>query len=941
MVLESAGFDRGLCLVIGDHDGNVTAALAKAGRLYVQGCTWEAEGVGAGRNALAAAGVADRASLAWIEGEGLPYADSLVNVVVSAHWTSKSPTVDEVLRVLAPGGLALLGSDSNPALAADLATRAKAAKAKDVTASSRKGWIQFSKAVHPGFDVWTHNQGGADLSFVNADKRAGPWAEARWIADPRWGALGAVYHGRVTAGGRLYYNENRTAAGGGTAVWLVARDAWNGSELWRVPIGSPPKYGNMGSTLTCDDHRVYCVEDNTTLTARDGRTGRKVREYSPGFRPTFATCARSTLLVCDLGIAPAVATKVVALDKDSGKVLWARPGITQPPAENGTVFVLTATEIEGVELATGVSRWKVKAETAPGIARAFCRAGVVYVAYTPPWKPMGLLVAYNGKNGSLLWKKESPACNYGALPYADEFWMLQYVNTGGKGDSLQVSVLDPRSGTVTREFRAKGTVNNKCYPAKGSADCLLYSNSWTLDRKSGATLAQDTVRSPCSLGQMPANGMTYYLPQHCDCGVYFRGMLAMSRPGERQWLPDGAGDGSPRLFTAGPAPPPLTEGAEDWPMYRRDTARSNCTATKLPRELKPLWSEKLAASRLTQAVVADGRVCTTDPQGHRVFALDVASGKGRWSFVADGRTDWAPTLHRGLCIFSTGAGSVYALDARSGKEIWRLRAAPAEKYIAEEGQFASAWPVIGGVMALGGELFFAGGRARNVDNGMWLFAADPATGKIRWRVRGGSSGDLLTSDGKDLMLTKTFYRIADGARIGGSKKAAGLLHTTHYYSPVSVLDYMACVEPLLSSEKHIELTDGRIVGENLAFSDKLGVAAWRYRFGVSADMMKKNKPNQRFLYAKAEGKNRWLLDENISQQMVGVVLAGETACLAGLPTSLDPKDKGELWVLSGADGRKLQVLPLDSWPVYDGLSAANDRLYLAGEDGRFTCLGAK
>ena len=61
--------------------------------------------------------------------------------------------------------------------------------------------------------------------------------------------------------------------------------------------------------------------------------------------------------------------------------------------------------------------------------------------------------------------------------------------------------------------------------------------------------------------------------------------------------------------------------------------------------------------------------------------------------------------------------------------------------------------------------------------------------------------------------------------------------------------------------------------------------------------------------------------------------------MAGLPVSRDPKEKSELWVLSGADGRKLQTLQLDSRPVYDGLSAAGGRLYVASEEGVLTCYG--
>lgn len=939
-ISQSAGLDAGMALVINDTDGKLTAALAKGNRLTVQGCVWEDKTIQADRAMLLAEGVAERASLIRIATNGLPYADSLINLMVAASWGRQPLDLAELLRVLAPGGIALIGNDANPAAMAGLEAKLKQAGAKDVQSLARKGWLKFSKGVDPGFDTWSHNLGGPDLSYVNNDKMAGPWDEIRWIGDPRWGALYTSYNGRVTAGGRLYYIENRAGPEGGHQTWLVSRDAWNGFEFWRLSIGSPPKYGSVGHTLTCDERWVYCVENNKALIARDGRTGQKVMEYAPGFLPTVATAVDSVLLTCNLGISPPVASRIVAMDKESGKVVWSRAGIVHPPAENGTAFVLSATELEGVEIATGTSRWKVKSEVGDGNPRLFCKAGVIYATYMPAWKPFSLLVAYDAQNGSLLWKKEKPECGYGAMPYANEFWMLQ--RTEAKGTSVYVRVLDPRTGTVKKEFPAKGVVNNKCYPTKGCADYLLYSNSWTLERETGTPLAQDTVRSPCSLGQMPANGMTYYLPHHCDCQVTLRGMLAMTRSGTRKWLTDAAMNSVPEIAASGAAPAALPEEKpDDWPMYRKDTVRSNFMPGKLPDPLQLLWSEKLGSSRLIQAVSAYGLVVTTEPQTHRLLARDAATGKARWSFMADGRVEYPPALYKGLCLFGTAAGTVWALDASTGKEVWRMRAAPAEKYIVDAGQFASTWPVIGGVMPMNNEIFFTCGRSANVEGGIWLFAADATTGKIRWRTRGGSSGDMFLSDGKELMLTKNFFQLANGARIGGAKKNAGLLHTTSYLTYVSVIDYMSCVEPSLSSEKHVELTDGRITGENLAFSDKLGVAAWRYRFGVPGPMMKKEKGGQRFLYAVSEGKNAWLLDDSIRQQMMGVVLAGDTAYMAGVPTIDKSDQKPELWVLAGADGRKLQILPLDARPVYDGLSAAGGRLYLATDDGQLFCYGAK
>lgn len=926
LAIKASGYNQGLCLAVGDNDGQLTVALAKASRLYVQGCTWQAGNVPAGREAVAAAGVTAHASFIAIESPGLPYADNLINVVVvarGANVAGRGITAAEVLRVLAPGGLALVG--------AEMGADARTAGAMDVKDAAIAGWVQFSKAVDPAFDVWTHNMGGADLSSVNNDKAAGPWTEVRWIGDPRWGALGAVYHGRVTAGGRFYYNENRASPGGGTDVWLVARDAWNGTELWRGVIGQPPRYGNIGNTITCDETRVFSVENNQTLTGRDGRTGRRLMEYQPDFKPTIVTSIGPVLLTCDMGISPAVARKVAALDKKTGKVVWSRPGVAHPAAEGKTAFVLSATELEAVTVSTGASLWKAAVPKANGNPRVFCKDGVVYVHYKPTWTPPTWLGAFDAAKGTLLWKKDNPGGGYGTLACPDGLWLLDH----GKN----AVVLDSRSGSETRDYPVKGL--GKCFPPTGSANFLIYCSSSYLDRKTGAEINEGAVRSPCAVGHVPANGLTYFLPHHCDCNVTLRGFLAVAaRSTKKTWLPEGD-KGGPQLFAAGPAPVAAAELPDDWPMYRRDAARSNFTTAALPAQLQPLWRKKVGSSRLTQAVCAYKIVCTTEPESHRVLACDAATGLPLWSFTADGRTDWPAALTNGLCIFSTGAGSVYALDARTGKEIWRLRAAPVQKYIAEEGQFASAWPVIGGVLPQNGEIFFTCGRSASADGGMWIFGADAATGKVRWRAEGGSSGDMFLSNGKELMLTRNFYNPTNGARLPGGRQPVGLLHTTHYYTPVSVLDYMACVEPLLSSQKHIELTDGRITGEALAFSDKLGVAAWRYRFGVPAAIMKKNKPNQRFIYATAGGKNLWLQDDNINQQMVGAVLAGETVYLAGVPTSLDPRDKCELWVLAGADGTRLQTLTLEDKPVYDGLSAAGGRLYVACEDGTLTCLGAK
>jgi outer membrane protein assembly factor BamB len=77
-----------------------------------------------------------------------------------------------------------------------------------------------------------------------------------------------------------------------------------------------------------------------------------------------------------------------------------------------------------------------------------------------------------------------------------------------------------------------------------------------------------------------------------------------------------------------------------------------------------------------------------------------------------------------------------------------------------------------------------------------------------------------------------------------------------------------------------------------------------------------------------------------------MVVADRTLFVAGPPDVLDPDDpmgafegrKGALlWAVSAKDGKKLAEYELDSPPVFDGMVAANGRLYLAIEGGKLLC----
>ena len=78
------------------------------------------------------------------------------------------------------------------------------------------------------------------------------------------------------------------------------------------------------------------------------------------------------------------------------------------------------------------------------------------------------------------------------------------------------------------------------------------------------------------------------------------------------------------------------------------------------------------------------------------------------------------------------------------------------------------------------------------------------------------------------------------------------------------------------------------------------------------------------------------------------MLAGDVLFAGGTPDIVDPKDPwaaidgrrgGRLWAVSARDGSKLAEYQLDTPPVYDGMAAAQGRLFVSAKAGSLICLG--
>jgi hypothetical protein len=142
-----------------------------------------------------------------------------------------------------------------------------------------------------------------------------------------------------------------------------------------------------------------------------------------------------------------------------------------------------------------------------------------------------------------------------------------------------------------------------------------------------------------------------------------------------------------------------------------------------------------------------------------------------------------------------------------------------------------------------------------------------------------------------------------------------------------------------------------------------------FRKAVLLAMDKKSKP-----LANAAKKKRgngltadWQNDVSLYPQ--GMVLAGDTIFLAGPPRfdeaktrqfmstnatddyelpavlkdasdTFDGRKGGVLWAINVANGKRIAELKLDSIPVFDGLIAANSRLFMSLKDGSVACFAS-
>jgi outer membrane protein assembly factor BamB len=725
-ILEATGVEGGLVVHLGCGDGKLTAALRAADRYLVDGLDTDAANVAKAREYLRSQGLYGSVSARQFDGRHLPYAESIVNLLVAEELGDVAADVaaDEVLRVLVPGGVAYV-----------------------------KAGRQWTKTVKPWpaeIDQWTHFLHDASNNAVAKDLQVGPPRRLRWVCGPLWSRsheFNSSLCAMVSAGGRLFYmfDEGLT---GVTAEpipekWmLIARDGFNGVLLWKRPV---PNWGtgpwrstalrNIPPTvprrLVAQHDRVFVtLGHNAPVSVLDAATGKVLATYAETEGTEEFRCLDG-VLVLRKG-----ADSLLAIDTKTGKRLWEATGNVRPislAARGGKVFYQAGQIVLCVGLRDGQELWQAPSKSPVSLLVA-CDDCVVLLSRQA-------LQAVSVDTGETLWSVKAGVARGELFAANNQLWHWEGGHIVGR---------DLRSGEVTTRLNTDDVFTPghhlRCYQSKATERFLITPNRGVeFVSLTGAPHTQnDWVRGACRYGIMPSGGLLYVPPNPCFCypGVKLTGFNALAPKGD-----EGRGNRGERQETGGKKAEALrlergpaynranhqssiiNHHSEDWPTYRHDSRRSGGTGASVPANLKPSWEIKLGG-HLTQPVVADGRVFVASKDTHSMHVLDEESGTELWQYTAGSRIDSPPTVYGELVLFGCADGFVYCLRAQDGELVWRFRAAPTAQLIVAFGQLESPWRVHGSVLVERGIAYVTAGRSTYLDSGILVFGLDPNTGKV-------------------------------------------------------------------------------------------------------------------------------------------------------------------------------------------------------------------
>ncbi|MCW8132542.1 MAG: PQQ-binding-like beta-propeller repeat protein [Planctomycetota bacterium] len=880
----------GLCLYLGAGSPEAPAALAASSALYIQVLHADPKVALAWGKSFGASG--KREQLGVRNAPFLPadYGSDLFNlIVVEDPAALGKATLADLCRILVPGGAVALRKAPE--------TFAGEAKALGMAAASEGGFASVCrKPVKP-----------AEWKLP---------LETKWQAGPR-SQIANGFNGICAAEGKIYYIEQVERDAGDLAdcaALVVARDACNGRTLWTWEM--PGRYGphsGVGLVATSKG-RLIAKTGSGQVLCLDGETGKTLLEI-----PAKVNGESRIWLVNDdlLSIHGDVRST------ETGKPVWRYPNFRYQPLP-GTVigdriFFCDGTHIFAKQVATGADLWKAPVSglpkpAGPGSLSSADGRLLVRLNHTHEEAPFALLDPATGK---LLWTYTMKV-NAGKEQYfsaakvrfsAADGKLLAYYRHNQEGvyaDEIVGTRIDLETGKPEFEDRVNKDAGDfhGCFSELYLGDYIVWYDLW-VNRKTLETSMPGSPHPACFFGSSSAFGKIYDFPS--------RKSGPISAVGPADAVFENAPGGKVLVKLGAPVSTADT-AAGDWPVFR-GASGGNATSAALGKNLSKAWEAKIGVggahfgimsgqrTGLTQAVIGYGLAVVADIDGGRIVALDAASGQEKWAYPVGSRVDFPPTLYKGLCLVAARDGWVHCLDAATGAPVYRLRAAPRERYMGRREKLESRWPLDSDVWVAGGVAYVAGGA----EGGL---AFKPETGEVVEAKEAGAIalGHKAVPGGRDLRM--------------------------HYDTVLKGNSIPRTNEDNWDGFRRGKFGD-KLDARVLAFDDALTVA---YRFYPAGEGWA-NKGKLSLAGIAGDPKKPVWTAEPIELVVADIVLTPQFAFCAGHYQRI--KKDPEIWVVSREDGKTLATVPVEGFPAFLGMSAAGNRLYVATREGKLICYEAK
>jgi outer membrane protein assembly factor BamB len=372
-----------------------------------------------------------------------------------------------------------------------------------------------------------------------------------------------------------------------------------------------------------------------------------------------------------------LASNVQAIDLDSGEVLWTA-SFEQPShgpngvvVADGEVFGATPTEAFALDQETGEELWTVKLannssegiDMAPGYHEGMVYVSTVPVTATTDYEPagVGILWALDGKTGDKIW-------HFNTVP--NDLWSKKTGSMNAGGGLWYQPSFDDKGSMYIGVGNPAPIPGTEKYPWGGS--------------RPGPNLYTDSVvKLDAKTGKMRWH---YQVTPHDLSDWDLQNPPILVNAGGKQMV---IGSGKSGIVVA-------LDQATGKLLWKRSVGKHNghdkdglyamrgeTSKLKLPMTIYPGSLGGVVAPMSTNGktlfvpivnspLVLSSQTEKSEPGPYEgeIVALDVATGKVKWSAKLGSPAYGYTTAVNDLVFVTASEGSVYALDANTGGEVW-------------------------------------------------------------------------------------------------------------------------------------------------------------------------------------------------------------------------------------------------------------------------------